>query len=234
MKRSLAFLAAAMGILTAGAFPAMPSQAATSQLYTQQSCLPDGSVRLQFSWRGNDASAVQQWLDLSLFNNGWEWGTFLGAGPLAAAQGSLQWDGLIGDTTHFVRLNQQFASGAWDPSPTFSFRTIDCASSPPPPSTGRVRVPAPIDDVRVMPLLDGAYSLRIQAGLPSGCAEKDGFDVDRNPSGWTVRVWNTLPSDNRPCTLIYGMYDVVVPLGVLDAGQPYYIVVNDKAITYTP
>ncbi|MGE0686774.1 MAG: hypothetical protein AB7P33_08520 [Dehalococcoidia bacterium] len=234
MKRKLAALVAAVGVLAAGAFYAMPSQAATSQLSTMQSCLPDGSVRVDFSWRGNDPSARQQWLDLSLFDNGWEWGTFLGAGPMPGSQTSLRWDGLISGTTHFVRVNQQLANGAWDPSATYYFKTAACTPAPKPPVEGRTRVPAPIDDIKVMPLLDGAYSLVIKAGLPSGCAQKDGFDVSRSGNNVTVKVWNTMPSDNPPCTLIYGMYDVVVPLGVLNAGQQYQFFVNDKMITYTP
>jgi hypothetical protein len=232
MKRKLAALAAMIGVLAAGVFFAMPSQAATSQLFTAQSCLPDGSVRVDFSWRGNDPAATQQWLDLSLFDNGWEWGTFLGAGPMSAGQEELRWDGLISGATHFVRVNQQLANGAWDPSPTFTFTTVACTAQPKPPVDGRIRVPAPIDDIRVMPLLDGAYSLRIQAGLPGGCARQDGFDVSRNGNDVTVRVWNTLPSDNPPCTAIYGMYDVTVPLGVLPAGQTVNFHVNDKTISW--
>jgi hypothetical protein len=231
MKRKPLGLAAAIGVVAAGAFFAMPSQAATSQLFTLQNCLPDGSVRVDFSWRGNDPAANQQWIDLSLFDNGWEWGTFLGAGPMAGSQQSLRWDGLIAGTTHYVRVNQQLANGAWDPSPTFMVQTISCAAQPNP---DRVREPAPIDGMRVMPLLDGAYSLVIQAGLPGGCAQKDTVETSRAGNTFTVKVWNTMPTGNPICTAIYGMYDVTVPLGVLPAGQPVTFHVNDKTMTYTP
>jgi len=234
MKRKFAALLAAVGILGAGAFLALPSQAATNQLWTLQTCLPDGSVRVDFSWQGNDPSANQQWLDLSLFNNGWEWGTFLGAGPMPASQKALRWDGLIPNATHYVRLNQMYADGVWDPSPTFVVQTRACQPAPPPPAQGdRARVPAPIDDLDVVAAGSG-YNLEIQAGLPGGCALKDGHEVSRNGDEITVKVWNTEPTDNRPCTLIYGMYDLTVPLDGLTDGQQYTIRVNDKAITFTP
>lgn len=235
MKRKILALAAAIGVVAAGAFFAMPSHAATNQLFVAQGCLPDGSVRVDFSWRGNDPNATQQWLDLSLFNNGWEWGTFLGAGPMPASQQSLRWDGLIAGTTHYVRVNQQLPNGAWDPSATYIVQTIACqAQQPPAPGPDRVRVLAPIDDLRVMPLLDGAYSLVIKAGLPGGCAKPDTFAVDRSGDVFTITVWNTMPTGNPICTAIYGQYDVTVPLGVLPAGETVTFHVNDKTMTYTP
>jgi hypothetical protein len=230
MKQKLAALMASVGLLAAGAFFALPSQAATNQLYTTQSCLADGSVRVDFSWKGNDPAANQQWLDLSLFNNGWEWGTFLGAGPMPGSQDALRWDGLIAGTTHFVRVNQQLADGTWDPSITYTFVTANCP--PPAPAEGRTRVPAPIDDLKVLPLLDGSYSLVIEAGLPSGCAQKDTYEVNRSGNDFNVKVWNTMPSDNPPCTAIYGMYDLTIPLGVLPVGQTVNFNVNDKTISF--
>ena len=235
MKRKLAALVASVGVIGAGVFLTLPSQAATNQLYTLQTCLPDGSVRVDFSWQGNDPTANQQWLDLSLFNNTWEWGTFLGAGPLPASQKALRWDGLIPNATHYVRVNQLLANGVWDPSPTFIVQTRDCsaAPAPTPPMDGRTRAPAPIDDVDVIAAGSG-YSLEIQAGLPGGCALRDGHEVSRNGSEITVKVWNTVPTDNRPCTAIYGMYDLSVPLGDFADGQTYTIRVNDEVTTFTP
>jgi hypothetical protein len=231
MKRKLAALAAAISVLGAGLFFAMPSQAATNQLSTLQTCLPDGTVRVDFSWTGNEPSSTQQWLDLSLWDNQWEWGTFLGNGPLPGNQSKLRWDGLIPNATHYVRLNQQLVNAAWDPSPTFVFTTRSCST---PPVDGMVRAPAPIDDVKVMPLLDGAYSLQIMAGLPGGCARPDGHEFNRTGDDIVVKVWNKVPNDGRPCTAIYGMYDVNIPLGNLTPGQTYRITVNEEVITYRP
>jgi hypothetical protein len=233
MKRKLAALLAVAGVIGAAAFYAIPSQAATTQLYTLQTCLPDGSVRVDFSWQGNDRNATQQWLDLSLFNNNWQWGTFLGAGPMPGSQNALRWDGLIPGVTHFVRVNQQLANGAWDPSGTFYFDTRACTPATPPNSSDRARVPAPIDDARVVKTATG-YDLEIQAGLPSGCALRDGHETSRTGNEITVKVWNTLPTDNRPCTAIYGMYDLTIQLGNLTPGVSHTIRVNDKVLTFTP
>ena len=69
-------------------------------------------------------------MDLSLFNNGWQAGTFLGAGPFASAANSFTWDGLVPNTVHYARVNQQLAAGNWDPSATFTFTTIACPVAP--------------------------------------------------------------------------------------------------------
>ncbi len=106
-----------------------PSVAATSQLFFYDSCSGSGSNGT-FSWQGNDPSAVQQWLDLTLFDNGWQDGTFISAGPFDGSVTSFTWNGLLPGTTHFVRVNQQFADGTWDPSPTFQI-TTGCVGSPP-------------------------------------------------------------------------------------------------------
>jgi hypothetical protein len=236
MKLKLLALAAAIGVVAAGAFFAMPSQAATNQLYLMQNCRSDGSVRLDFSWKGNDPSANQQWLDLSLFNNGWDWGTFLGAGPMPASQQSLRWEGLISGTTHYVRLNQLMPNGVWDQSVTWVFTTIDCTPQPPAqpaPSPDRVRVPAPIDDLKVLPSGNGStYNLVVKAGLPGGCAQKDTYEVNRNGNDFNVKVWNTEPTGEPVCTAIYGTYELTIPLGTLPAGQTVNFHVNDKTISW--
>jgi hypothetical protein len=98
------------------------AQAASSSLAVSESCQTGGSDILTFTWSGNDASAVQQWVDVSTSNNDWQPGTFIGNGPLSPAQTSIAWTGLS-SSTYFVRVNQQLASGTWDPSPTFAVAT---------------------------------------------------------------------------------------------------------------
>lgn len=112
------------------------AEAGGQQIYISQTC-ERGSVTMTFSWTGADSTAIQQWFDLSLFDNGWQWGTFLGAGPFAPGNMSFQWKGLIPAATHFIRVNQQLPDGSWDPSLTFYFVTVSCGTSvvqsPPPP-----------------------------------------------------------------------------------------------------
>ncbi len=237
IKKLGAFLAV-VGIVGFAAAFATPAQAATHTLYPAQSCLPDGTVRVQFSWAGNNTGASQQWLDLSLYNNNWQWGTFLGAGPMAGSQTSLTWDGLIPNSTHFVRVNQQVGNN-WDPSPTFYFQTINCTpytppTTPPPVNNERTRVEAPIDDLEVDMISSSVYHLLVEAGLPGGCAQPDSYTVDKEAQLISVKVYNNEPTDNRPCTLIYGSYDLTINLGDLVEGEKYYILVNDEIISYTP
>ncbi len=126
-------------MLTNGARPAPASraEAAASEAALSSDvtmfCLPDNTVRAVFSW----SSSIQglQWLDLSIFNNDFAPGTFLGNGPLPATQSTLVWDGLLSATWHFVRVNTLTPFG-WFPSATIAFFTRDdCQTPMPPPAT---------------------------------------------------------------------------------------------------
>jgi hypothetical protein len=86
-------------------------------------CLSPTSVSVEFAWSPSGQGV--QWLDLSLFNNNFAPGTFLGAGPLAPGQTTLVWNGLIPNATHFVRINTATAFG-WEPSVTAAFNTPAC------------------------------------------------------------------------------------------------------------
>ena len=98
-------------------------------------------------------------------------------------------------------------------------------STPPSNDPNRMRVLAPIDGARVQPVGGGAV-LRIQAGLPSGCAQSDGYEVQRAGTQIQVSVYNTIPKGDPICTAIYGMYEVSIPLDGLTAGQQYTVRVN--------
>lgn len=115
-------------VVVLAAAPVKRVDAAASDLATQQSCLGTGSARVTFSWQSVSQGAAQQWLDLSLSDNGWIPGTFLGAGPLGSTATSYTWDGLVAGRVHYVRVNQRLQSGAWDPSHTFIFTTVTCGS----------------------------------------------------------------------------------------------------------
>src|SRR3954451_12321346 len=58
---------------------------------TGQTCLSDGSVGLSLSWTAYNLGG--QWVDLTLFNNGFAPGTFIGLGPLSAGQNTFTWNG---------------------------------------------------------------------------------------------------------------------------------------------
>ena len=100
---------------------------------------------------------------------------------------------------------------------------------------GTNRVEAPIDglDVAVMESFPAQYLLQIEAGLPSGCAQKAGYEAKRSGSTITVKVYNSMPQGVVACTMIYGMYDLNLNLGSdYQSGQTYTVVVNDETTTF--
>ena len=113
-----------------------------------------------------------------------------------------------------------FASGRGEPIPT----------------PGRQTVPAPIDDVQVVirESNPAQVSLRIKAGLPSGCAQRDSHSMVRSGDTFTVRVLNSMPTGDVACTMIYGTYELSLDLGRdFRAGGTYTVNVNDKTATFT-
>jgi hypothetical protein len=95
--------------------------------------------------------------------------------------------------------------------------------------------PAPIDglDISIAESFPPQYFLHIEAGLPSGCAEKYAHFVSRAGDVITVSVQNSLPKD-AICTAIYGMYELNLNLGSdFVSGKTYTVNVNDKTITFT-
>lgn len=82
------------------------------------------SVRVTFLW--GPSRSGPQWLDLSIFNDGFAPGTFVGAGGFTPPTWGFIWDGLVQGTTHFARVNTLTSQG-WKPSGTVSFFTPICA-----------------------------------------------------------------------------------------------------------
>jgi hypothetical protein len=238
-----ALVVAATAIATSALF-ASKSEAAPQSLSYSQTCASNG-VSVTFSWPSGTNGAVQQWLDLSLQDNGWQPGTFLGNGPLAASQQSVTWSGILPNNTHYMRVNQQLPNGAWDTSPTFYFTTDGCLASGPsvvvtPPcckqpvtDPNQKQVPAPIETAQVMSGdQPGRFVVKVKADLPSGCTQPSGYDVQRNGTTIQVNVYNTQPNPPIPCTSPKPPYDLTIDIGVLTPGTPYEIHVNDKAVPF--
>ena len=118
-----------VALLALGGAYGLPSaprvEAGANQLLATQYC-EGGRAKVIFSWTGGNAASIEQWLDLSVFDNGWRDGTFISAGPLVGSLATYTWEGLTPGTLHYVRVNQQLPNGSWDPSRTFSLRTIGC------------------------------------------------------------------------------------------------------------
>jgi hypothetical protein len=98
----------------------------------------------------------------------------------------------------------------------------------------RERVLAPIDaaSIRVLESHPPQYVLDVTAGLPNGCARASGYDVDRLGDTVRVRVYNTMPTGKVACTLIYGTYQLNIPLGSdFQSGREYRVDVNGQLLT---
>ena len=100
---------------------------------------------------------------------------------------------------------------------------------------GRVTVPAPIDKVDVL-MRESAppqVTVKVMAGLPGGCAQRDSHSVSRTGDTFTVTVLNSMPTGNPICTMIYGTYELNIDLGREFApGTTYTVQVNDKTATF--
>jgi hypothetical protein len=92
-----------------------PAPGATSQV-----CDGGGFVSVTFNWNG---PAGAQFIDLSLSNNGFAPGSFVGVGPLASGSTSFTWHGIARERTHYWRVNTLTASG-WSTSGVASFTTL--------------------------------------------------------------------------------------------------------------
>jgi pimeloyl-ACP methyl ester carboxylesterase len=79
-------------------------------------------------------SAQQQWLDLSLQDNGFLPGTFIGTGPFDLSTGTYSWDGIKPGLLHYWRVNTMLGPTVWVSSETGPFFTIipPCPTPSPP------------------------------------------------------------------------------------------------------
>jgi hypothetical protein len=104
-----------------------------------------------------------------------------------------------------------------------------------PAAPGRQTIAAPIDqiDVVIRESAPPQVALKVRAGLPSGCAERDSHSLTRSGDTFTVTVLNTMPTGDPICTMIYGTYDLTIELGSdFRIGGTYTVQVNDKTTTF--
>jgi hypothetical protein len=82
------------------------------------------SAHVNFRWVPADG-AQQQWLDVSIFDNGFTPRTFLSLGPLGGDVDSVNWRDLVPNVAHFWRVNTLTSDG-WITSGTVAF--VPCGS----------------------------------------------------------------------------------------------------------
>lgn len=104
------------------------SPAASLQAVTQACSATAEEAKASFAWSPGVHSGGAQWVDLSLFNNGFAEGTFISVGPLPPATSTLDWAGLRQDSQHYWRVNT-LAPDGWHPSATGTFKTTTCPVS---------------------------------------------------------------------------------------------------------
>jgi hypothetical protein len=90
---------------------------------TGQECLGPSNVRLYLQWTSYGFGP--QWFDVSLQNNNFGPGTFVGAGPIASGQGTFVWEGFVPGARHYLRVNTLTQYG-WYVSQTYQFVTQTC------------------------------------------------------------------------------------------------------------
>ena len=84
------------------------------------SCTGGGRATVTFRWAPTSSPGFFQFLDLTLFNNNFAPGTFLGLGPMAPIQQAQVWPGIIANAVHYFRVNT-FTVFGWGPSQTGTF-----------------------------------------------------------------------------------------------------------------
>lgn len=84
-------------------------------------CTGSGRATVTFRWAPSSSPGFLQYLDLTLFNNGFAPGTFLGAGALAPSQQALVWPGILANIQHYYRVNNLTQFFGWGPSLTGTF-----------------------------------------------------------------------------------------------------------------
>ena len=126
MRVSLALALVAVCSVPIATRSAGRSEAAVSRVQYSVACLDDDEATVFLLWSGGVVSPRRQFVDLSIYNNGWLPDTFIGGGPFGPTATSLNWDGLFPDTKHYIRINQQLANGAWAASSTYEIETPSC------------------------------------------------------------------------------------------------------------
>ena len=125
---SLAVLVVAFRPLPAAKASAEPLVASQITVSAQQCDISSpGSVNATISWVPSRRG--EQWLDISLFNNRFAPGTFVGTGPLAPGTGNFVWRGLRPGLMHFLRVDTRSPYG-WEPSQSIAFATQACGDDP--------------------------------------------------------------------------------------------------------
>ena len=124
-----AFLAALLVVAGLGVFvPPHEADAAMELKAASQAC-NSGKISVQFTWRRTPSIfSPYAWLDLSLYDNNWEEGSYISSSSTTLYWHT--WDGLMPDSDHYIRLNELLPDGSTISTPTLHFKTERCSMEP--------------------------------------------------------------------------------------------------------
>ena len=112
--------AVAIGLLALAGSSKTPQAEALGATLTLPSAACSGSTAdVTFKWTPQ-VGGSEQWVDISLADNGFQPGTFIGAGAFGSGVNSYTWTGITKGLVHYWRVNTLTAAG-WIVSDTGSF-----------------------------------------------------------------------------------------------------------------
>ena len=112
-------LAAVLVLVLQFARPAREASALAPRLALPHAACSGTSAAVSFSWTPVPG-AIDQRLDISLVEDGFQSGTAVSSGALSAGQSSLGWQGLTPGVVHYWRVNARM-DGGWATSMTGTF-----------------------------------------------------------------------------------------------------------------
>ncbi|MPZ49236.1 MAG: hypothetical protein GEU75_08040 [Dehalococcoidia bacterium] len=192
----LVFVAVALLAASAG----VPSTAAAASLSANPTCTGPSTTSVEFTWAQPEQLPIEWWLDISLWSDGFEPGTFLGTGPLPPTATGVVWEGILANLPHFYRVNAVYPDG-WRPSEAGVF---EARCLPGEASLGGYDSP--------FSLYPGLYTLDIETGVVTRIEDlREHSDIvqmsprfDWSPDGTSLALLRT-PSDYRTTWL--SIYD---------------------------
>jgi hypothetical protein len=115
-----AFAALAIAfVVLISARPAPTANAIGAELVLPSAACSGSAADVTFKWKPQ-VGGSQQWVDISLHDNGFEAGTFIGAGAFGSGHDSYTWTGITKGLVHYWRVNTLTAAG-WIVSETGRF-----------------------------------------------------------------------------------------------------------------
>lgn len=143
------------------------TQAAPTSLMAAQSCSASG-IELTLAWTNGASPVLQQYVDVSLENNGWIPGSYTLNGPVAAGVNSMKVPGLRPGVPYYVRVNQLLGNGSWEASETLTVTTNSVTANTCTPVAPASVTPPPID--APAPVTPAANTAPPPATTPPGAA----------------------------------------------------------------